>query len=198
MTLLIGLISIFIVFQPTYKNKNESNFVPDAIKLYVLDLRNAIIKEQIPESYIDKYDNLIFKIVSEADDAYFLEHALPTTPTWQRKNVIALCSKQFNIIYIREVMLKTQKDVEIQELIDHEVGHCVFGRIHSNETMSFKQTILPKSIMTSHHVTMEDPDEIVLLKSRYIVFFYKHEELKTYYRKELFDPNKFNEDATIP
>jgi hypothetical protein len=188
------IFTVFLYLNLTFAEEPKSILVPPILANYVSDLRADIIKFKLPQKYIENFDNIMFKIVSEKDDKFFLQNALPTANIVTRLKVIALCAKQFNIIYIREQMIKTQNQEEIQQLIDHEIGHCVFNRKHLELKMTFKNVELPKSIMTSTHVTLEDPDELVLLKSRYLVYFYKYPELKEYYRKELLDPSTFNSD----
>jgi hypothetical protein len=75
---------------------------------------------------------------------------------------------------------KVMSELEKQQLVMHELGHCALGRLHDNEQQwDQKHSIyLAKSFMVSQ-----------VLKESLII--YKMDELE----KELFDPTKFNQLA---
>jgi hypothetical protein len=205
MNLIIGIIAIFMVLNPApfklnIKEINEQKmpeYVPTSLKLYYKDLMEDAVAHKVPKKYLDRMDNIIFKIITEQDDDDFLKNFFTNTPEYRRTSVIALCASVYNIVYIREKMMKKEKPVEIQEVIDHEVGHCAFGRIHRDQIMPYEDTILPRSIMTATHVTVSNDMEYKLLESPLVVYFYDNKKLKEFYRNELFNINKFDEDLKV-
>lgn len=80
------------------------------------------------------------------------------------QNYIGMCTsgRETPTVIIDRYNWEYFSEEDRQELIDHELGHCVLGRLTHDD--SLLPTGAPKSIMNSHHF---DPKIIVLNKAYY-------------------------------
>lgn len=81
------------------------------------------------------------------------------------QNYMGLCTigGQTPIVTIDKTFWYSVSEDDRQEIIDHELGHCILGRVHKDDLLS---NGIPSSIM---HTTHFDPNIIKLNK----VYYYK-------------------------
>jgi hypothetical protein len=95
-------------------------------------------------------------------------------------NFVGFCDFFDKTVYIDLDYWKTQNSSQQQQMIDHELGHCLLGRNHMHVIINYENNsssvdFIPKSLM----------NPVVLSDNEYI-------DHKSYYRKELFQPQLFN------
>ena len=102
------------------------------------------------DPYVDAFmDRLL--LAGLAPDTSLLEikfsNSLP-------KNVLGRCSKVggvYETVYINQTLWKTLNAGSKEELIFHELGHCLLDRAH-NTTLATDGTALPVSVMYPYHL----------------------------------------------
>lgn len=123
----------------------------------------------------------MFKLVNKSEISKFGEFA------------IGACLREYNLIIFDENFIKTANPIAIQEVFDHEVGHCLLGRVHNNSIRLFKNKVIDSSIMNSKTKLANSKEDEKIYEAQYKINTYKNKELKKIYRKELFNLKKINE-----
>ena len=85
------------------------------------------------------------------------------------------------IITVYEDYMCWYNSYQLEALIFHEMGHCVLGRLHKNDTLPNGD---PKSLMIVNSISQYSPCVYQFGQSR-CNFIFK----RNYYVDELFDPN---------
>lgn len=190
-------IFLLLISISSFANELNPHYVPKEIQPFYNDLINDKQFEQVPKIFKEKLENIVFKIVPLDQEQKFLEIHFSQTDDDSRKNFIALCDPLFNIIYLRESLLTKRSEYEIQEVFDHEVGHCVFGRIHNLSQTPYEDLIIPSSIMYPTIQMSNNEDDSKIYESSWSINHYKNNNLKKMYRQDLFNKNKFNEQDKV-
>jgi uncharacterized protein YjaZ len=86
-------------------------------------------------------------------------------------NVLGYCDSDNKILYLSKRFFD-KESIERQSIIDHELGHCLLGRIHRHQVMVYKNKKMPISVMFPEHGLAD------------------YSKYKEKYRDELFDENK--------
>lgn len=147
----------------------KENFNPKNVNPAFLEFYNDLyenINSKISDEKLKKLKELSIKNIPEEDDVRMMATYFGERSSILNKNVIGFCSYPENTIFMRDVTVKNQTKNQIQSVIDHETGHCVFGRNHSFGYITINGSNIPKSIMVTG-------------MSNYYL------ENKSFYRKEL-------------
>lgn len=130
------IVSIFFILSQSFAQdvvwlpKNNPNFIPTNIKTieneaepFLSDFKSFI--HTYTTIYDHKLNHLKIKILSEEEHQTFLGNAI--------------CKDEIQTIEISRMKWILSTKSEKQQLIDHEIGHCIFGMIHTKEKNSIMQ-----------------------------------------------------------
>lgn len=88
-----------------------------------------------------------------------------------KRRFLGYCDSDNKTLYLSENFFNKNK-FEQQSIVDHELGHCLLGRIHRHQVMVYKNNKMPISVMFPEHGLAD------------------YSKYKEKYRDELFDENK--------
>lgn len=87
-------------------------------------------------------------------------------------NALGYCDSESKTLYL-DIKFFSKNQFERQAIIDHELGHCLLGRIHRHQLMIYQSKKMPISVMY--------PESGLADYSKY----------KNKYRQELFEESRF-------
>lgn len=130
----------------------KNNFTPKNVNPFFLEFYTDLysdIHSQISSEKLKKLQELSIQMIPEAEDSKIMKFYFGDRSIILNKNVIGFCIYPENTIYMREISIKNQNKEHIQSIIDHETGHCVFGRNHSFGYIETNGLNIPKSLMVT-------------------------------------------------
>lgn len=137
------------------------------------DIKNDLYPK-IDIFFQNRFDSLKIVQLTTKSEPPILNKYFNNKPVIQRKYA-AFCSYKENIIYLSPKSVTLSNSV-IQGLVDHEVGHCVFGMAHDYTIQDVGGKVIPASIMNPN-----------------VQQYYTNQNIKSYYRNEMIkNPSKFN------
>lgn len=152
---------------------NAYSQVPDELKEFHQDLVNDINFLKSSSVIKNKSSEIVFKVIDE-------------TVFMKKNKVTAMCLKEFKMIVFSKKFILNANKFEIQQVFDHEFGHCVLNKEHNNKTFTYQGNKIPVSIMNDVIYETNNYYDRIIYESMGIVNPYKDPILKSKYRDELF------------
>lgn len=179
------MIKIYFLLLLIITNIAYSQSIDPILNPYFEDLSSDKEYIENKQFYQEKIKDYIFKVVDDSEIVKMGE------------NAVGGCLQEFKMIIFGKSFINNSNKETIQEVFDHEFGHCLLGRIHNDRIIPFNEFYINKSVMNSFIHISKDKENQILAEAELKTNKYKNIELKRMYRKELFNIQYFNQFSRI-
>lgn len=107
-----------VLFYILYTVNTYAQIMPESLQPFHKDLTSDINFKNLAPKYKTKYSNIVIKLVDKSEISKFGDFA------------VGACIREYDLIIFDSTFIQTATTEPIQEVFDHEFGHCVLGRTH--------------------------------------------------------------------
>lgn len=182
MIFLIALSIITLILQPISNYNFPNKSIDQEVIPYFSDFYNQVAPK-LPNERKNKLDLLKITVINKNLENNFFNDHFSDRANIIQNNMLAFCDFKENTIYIREISLKKESKESIQGSIDHEIGHCVFGRTHSFSRIIVNGEKTPTTIMGT--TISKNYNEMKQIYRNEMINSSKNDRIIQLYQKEL-------------